>query len=91
MTPYRRLPLTPGSGPGQALPLCGSLPLPARGERGGVRGPRKAMSATRRFTDIVIVALLFAYALPLTGCGKKNAPEPPPGVPNTYPLPYPRE
>lgn len=32
-----------------------------------------------------------AVALALTGCGKKGAPQPPPGVPNTYPQPYPRE
>jgi hypothetical protein len=37
------------------------------------------------------ILLALSLALPLTGCGKKNAPEPPPGVPNTYPLPYPRE
>src|SRR5262249_35450528 len=30
---FHYLPLTPGSGPGQALPLRGSLPLPARGDQ----------------------------------------------------------
>jgi len=41
MTPAeirRPLPLTPGSGPGQALPLRESLPLPAMRARVGVRG-----------------------------------------------------
>jgi len=30
-------------------------------------------------------------SLALTGCGRRNAPEPPPDVPNTYPRPYPSE
>jgi predicted small lipoprotein YifL len=37
----------------------------------------------------VLVAMLCALAL--AGCGKKGAPTPPPGVPDTYPQPYPRE
>jgi predicted small lipoprotein YifL len=37
-------------------------------------------------------ALLLLLALPLlAACGKKGAPEPPPGEPNTYPRAYPRE
>jgi predicted small lipoprotein YifL len=48
------------------------------------------MSATRRFTAIAILALVL-LAPALTGCGKKDAPTPPPGVPDTYPRPYPRE
>jgi predicted small lipoprotein YifL len=32
-----------------------------------------------------------ALALALAGCGKKNDPVAPPGVPDTYPRPYPRE
>jgi len=32
-----------------------------------------------------------ALALGLADCGKKGPPEPPPGVPNVYPRPYPRE
>jgi predicted small lipoprotein YifL len=27
----------------------------------------------------------------LAGCGKKGAPQPPPGVPNTYPMQYPQQ
>ena len=30
-------------------------------------------------------------SLALAGCGTKNPPQPPPGVPNTYPRPYPSE
>ena len=33
--------------------------------------------------------VLLLVGLALAGCGKKNAPQPPPGVPNTYPRPYP--
>ena len=36
----------------------------------------------------LIVAMV---ALMLVGCGKKNAPVPPPGEPVTYPRPYPNE
>ena len=32
-----------------------------------------------------------AIPLALTGCGKKGAPQPPPGVPNTYPQNYPAQ
>jgi hypothetical protein len=39
---------------------------------------------------LAIVALIL-LAPALTGCGKKDAPVPPPGAPSTYPLPYPRE
>ena len=30
-------------------------------------------------------------AVTLAGCGKKGAPEPPPGVPNTFPRNYPAQ
>ena len=33
--------------------------------------------------------LVLLLGLALAACGKKNAPQPPPGVPNTYPRPYP--
>ena len=38
---------------------------------------------------LVLCALVLTLAL--AGCGKRNAPEPPPGVPDTYPRPYPSE
>ena len=51
--------------------------------------PREALPALRAAGGIVLLALVLA--LELMGCGRKNAPTPPPGVPNTYPRPYPRE
>jgi predicted small lipoprotein YifL len=51
-------------------------------------GPRGAQSALRA-GGVILVALVLA--LELAGCGKKGAPNPPPGVPNTYPRSYPRE
>lgn len=42
-------------------------------------------------TRVAMLALLLLIALPLVGCGKKGALEPPPGEPNTYPRTYPRE
>ena len=47
------------------------------------------MTALQRGVAFALVAL--ALALPLAACGKKGAPEPPPGVPNTYPRTYPSE
>ncbi|HUZ71850.1 MAG TPA: hypothetical protein VMU87_02585 [Stellaceae bacterium] len=47
------------------------------------------MSAVTRRAALALVVLLLA--LPLADCGKKGAPEPPPGVPNTYPRTYPHE
>jgi len=43
------------------------------------------MTWLARALMIVLVATL------LVGCGKKNAPLPPPDEPNTYPRPYPSE
>ena len=36
-----------------------------------------------------LALLLLCLSLGLAGCGKKNAPRPPPGEPVTYPRPYP--
>jgi predicted small lipoprotein YifL len=35
--------------------------------------------------------ILVLVALALAGCGKKGNPQPPPGVPDTYPRNYPSE
>ncbi len=43
------------------------------------------MSAASR---VIVLALV---VLTLAGCGKKAAPAPPPGVPNTYPQNYPSQ
>jgi hypothetical protein len=40
---------------------------------------------------IRLVLCAFALTLGLAGCGKRNAPEPPPDVPDTYPRTYPSE
>jgi hypothetical protein len=40
-----------------------------------------------RLSRFAIVVLLVGLAL--AGCGKKGDPQPPPGVPNTYPRTYP--
>ena len=40
---------------------------------------------------VALILLLAAIAGPLGGCGKKGAPAPPAGEPNTYPRSYPRE
>jgi hypothetical protein len=69
------LPLTPTLSP-QAGRGRKVPSLRRSGERVGVRG---ALICT------------IALSLALAGCGKKNAPQPPPDVPNTYPRSYPSE
>jgi hypothetical protein len=41
-----------------------------------------------RFLTVLVLSLAL-LGLALSGCGKKNEPRPPQGVPNTYPRPYP--
>jgi predicted small lipoprotein YifL len=43
------------------------------------------MSTIWRLTAIMLVILALA------GCGKKGPPQPPPGVPNTFPQTYPAQ
>jgi predicted small lipoprotein YifL len=43
------------------------------------------MMSPKRLTAILLVVLMLA------ACGKKGAPQPPPGEPNTYPKTYPKE
>ena len=43
----------------------------------------------RPMIRLALCALILA--LGLAACGKRNAPEPPPGVPDTYPRAYPSE
>jgi predicted small lipoprotein YifL len=38
-----------------------------------------------------LILALVTVSVALAGCGKRNAPLPPPDVPNTYPRPYPSE
>jgi len=45
----------------------------------------------RRRAFLVLALLLAAIAAPLAACGKKGAPSPPAGEPNTFPRSYPRE
>jgi len=62
------------------------VPLPrVSGERVRVRG-RSWRSLVSGFA--FLITILF---LALSGCGKKNAPQPPPDVPHTYPRSYPSE
>ncbi len=78
---------------------AGSLP-PALPERGlsaakRVRATRPAiflssLEMPRTAAGRALLALVL-LAPGLTGCGKKDAPVPPPGAPVTYPRPYPRE
>jgi predicted small lipoprotein YifL len=46
---------------------------------------RRISNAAKRGLIVVLVALALA------GCGKKGNPQPPPGVPDTYPRTYPSE
>ena len=42
-------------------------------------------------SHLVRVSALVLVILMLAACGKKGPPEPPQGVPNTYPQHYPKE
>ena len=69
--------------PGAVAP--GPLPLPPKGRRGAFFTDAGGTAAVR----VILCALVLSLAL--TACGKRNAPQPPPDVPDTYPRPYPSE
>lgn len=49
------------------------------------------MIGERRRRGIGLIVLAAMVALALAACGRRNAPMPPPGTPNTYPRTYPSE
>ena len=54
--------------------------------------PSRRSAAVRRIAIRACSAIaLMLLALIVADCGKKGPPQPPPGVPNVYPRPYPRE
>jgi hypothetical protein len=59
--------------------------LPVAGGLAGGSG----LSPGRRRRKATAALIFIVLGLALAGCGKKNAPSPPPGVPNTYPRTYP--
>ena len=68
------------------LPIAdatGPLPLPPKTGGEGNAWP------VRLSAGIALCILILSLAL--AGCGKRNAPEPPPDQPNTYPRSYPSE
>jgi predicted small lipoprotein YifL len=73
------------------LPSPASLreaPSPALRERGDrARRARPGLDPGARW--VRAAACLLLVSLTIAGCGKKNPPQPPPGVPNTYPRAYP--
>ena len=76
-------------------PWSGTVPSPTR--PCGLGPPSAAMrervlSVAKRVRvcgRVGVCAILLSLAL--AACGKRNAPEAPPDVPNTFPRPYPSE
>jgi hypothetical protein len=79
-----RLPLGQVTAPLPTPPCRLGPPSPALRER-----VPSAARRVRGFGGLGLCILVFSLAL--TGCGKRNAPIPPPDEPNTYPRPYPSE
>jgi hypothetical protein len=60
----------------------------------GLPGSRRWTARTgtlRSRRGLAAALVVLVIALPLAACGKKGAPQPPPGEPDTYPRVYPRE
>jgi hypothetical protein len=58
-------------------------------DRGHLARDAGGTPVVRLSTGIALFSLVLSLAL--AGCGKRNAPIPPPDEPNTYPRPYPSE
>jgi hypothetical protein len=87
-----QLPLTPtlSAQAGLGSVACGSLARPQRGEGGArVSGRVRGLLSRVGVNGVTLCAIILSLAL--EGCAKKNAPQPPPDVPNTFPRPYPSE
>jgi hypothetical protein len=66
------------------------LPYTRGTPRRGPLAPNVGGAPATRFS-VGITLLMLILSLALGGCGKKNAPQPPPDEPITYPRPYPSE
>jgi hypothetical protein len=73
-----------GAPPSPTQPRGLGPPSLAMGER-----VLRAAKRVRVIGSLGLCALVISVAL--AGCGKRNAPTPPPDVPDTYPRPYPSE
>ena len=51
--------------------------------------PGSSIPARLRGAAVARIVIVLMVALMLAGCGKKGAPQPPPGEPSTYPRSYP--
>jgi predicted small lipoprotein YifL len=49
------------------------------------------MIVSRLAMWVMAACVVLGLASALAGCGKRGAPQPPPGARNTYPQPYPRD
>jgi hypothetical protein len=77
--------LSSQAGGGTSKPLA-----PREREEGGARVSRRVRGGLDlNFGGFAMMLLVLSLAL--AGCGKRNAPIPPPDEPNTYPRPYPSE
>jgi hypothetical protein len=80
-----------GKGSCSWIPGSRSSPAPRNDDWGRIGlqllSPRRSGKNRRPFGAAAVILVMLGLAL--AGCGKKNAPQPPPGVPNTYPRPYP--